>query len=449
MQIKIGDIIDIEIEKIVFGGEGIGYIDGMVVFVPMSCIGDKLKVKVISKKKSYLRALIEKIIVPSNDRKEIDKITFKDFCGCDFAMLKYEKQLEYKTKMLKELFKEDISNVYDGIIESKNYTNYRNKVAEPFFLENGKINTGFYERKSHSIFSANEDILKSKIAIKITKKIMKKLNENNFTVYNEKTKKGFLKHLIIRNNIKNEVMLGIVVNNKNELKKLEKNLVEIFNENDEIVSTYISVKHKNDNVILGNENIHVIGEKVLKEELFGINFEIYLDSFFQINIEQVKKLYLKAISYIENSDKMGIDAFSGTGTIAMLIANKLKKVYAIESVNSAVIAAKKTAKDNKIKNIKFICSKVEDKIKKIVKYEDIGYIVFDPPRKGIDREVLLEVSKNNIEKIIYISCEPSTFVRDYEILKENGYKLTNLTAVDMFPNTHHIEIVASIEKEKK
>ncbi len=414
---KIGDILEVKVEKIAFGGEGLAHVDGMVVFVPMSCIGDILKVKVISAKKSYMRALITEIISPSKDRIKSDKISFKDYSGCDFAMLKYEKQLEYKTMMLKELFKFDISNVYEGILGADNDKNYRNKVAEPFFIDNGKINTGFFDRKSHNIFSTNEDILKSKVAIKITEKVLEKLNEEKFSVYSDKTGKGFLKHLIIRNNTKNEVMLAIVVNGKKEISKLNKILEKIYNENSEIVSVYISVKNKKNNVILGDENIHLFGLKVLNEEIFGINFEIYLDSFFQINIEQVKKLYTKAISYIDNSDKMGIDAFSGTGTIAMLIANKLKKVYAIESVKSAVQAAKNTAKNNGIDNIKFICSKVEDKIENIVKYEDIEYIVFDPPRKGIELSVLNQIAKNDIRKIIYISCEPSTFARDYEILK--------------------------------
>ncbi|WP_156286158.1 23S rRNA (uracil(1939)-C(5))-methyltransferase RlmD [Oceanivirga salmonicida] len=443
---KIGEILEVEIKKIAFGGEGLGHLDGMVIFVPMSCIGDTVKVKVISVKKTYIRALITEIIQASKDRIISNKISFKEHSGCDFAMLKYEKQLEYKTMMLKELFKFDITNIYDGIIGADNDKNYRNKVAEPFFIENGKINTGFYDRKSHDIFSAKEDILKSEISIRITEKVLEKLNEEKFSVYSDKNSKGFLKHLIIRNNTKNEVMLAIVVNGKKEINKLNKILEKLYNENSEIVSVYVSVKNKKNNVILGDENIHLFGSKILNEEVFGINFEIYLDSFFQINIEQVKKLYTKAISYIDDSDKMAIDAFSGTGTIAMLIGNKLKKVYAIESVKSAVQAAKNTAKNNGINNIKFICSKVEDKIENIVKYENIEYIVFDPPRKGIEQSVLNQVAKNEIKKIIYISCEPSTFARDFEILKEKGYKLTKLTAVDMFPNTHHIEIVALITK---
>ncbi|VWL85436.1 23S rRNA (uracil(1939)-C(5))-methyltransferase RlmD [Oceanivirga miroungae] len=448
--IKVNDILEVKIEKVVYGGEGMAYIDDFVIFVPLSCVGDLLKVKVISTKKTYARAIILEILKASDDRVEGDKISFKDFNGCDFAMLKYEKQLEYKKNMLKELFSkmsnENIENI--EIIGASKTTNYRNKVAEPFFIDEfAKINTGFFERKSHNVFSNEKDILKSSIGIKITKKVLDKLNEKKFTVYDEKTNAGFLKHLIIRNNSNDDVMLAIVVYKKSMIDKLSSVLKSLYEENKEIKSVYISVKNSINNVILGDENIHIIGDKILHENLSGINFKIYLDSFFQVNLEQVNKLYDIALGYIDDKKEMAIDAFSGTGTISMLMSNKFSKVYAIEYTKSAVVAAKKTAKENNIENIKFIASKVEDKIENIVKYENISHIVFDPPRKGIDKTVLDSVAKNNIKNIVYISCEPSTYTRDLNILKEYGYKLKKIKAVDMFPQTHHIEIVSLISKD--
>lgn len=448
--IKIGDILEVEIKKVVFGGEGIAYIDDFVIFVPLSCVLDVLKVKVISVKKTYARACIVEVIKPSDDRVSLSKISFRDFNGCDFAMLKYEKQLEYKENMLKDLFLKmcnlDITNIFTKIHGATNILNYRNKVAEPFFIEDGKIKTGFFEKKSHVVFSAKEDVLKSKIAIEVSKKVLERLNEKNFSVYDETTNTGFLKHLIIRNNSVGDVMLAIVVYKKKDIEKLTKLLNRIYVENKCIKSVYISVKKSINNIILGEENIHIIGDKVLEEKIFDINFKIYLDSFFQINIEQVQKLYSIALSYIGDMASVGIDAFSGTGTIAMLMARKFTKIYAIEYVKSAVTAAKNTAKENSITNIKFIASKVEDKIKNIVKFENVSHIVFDPPRKGVDKSVLEEVAKKGILNIIYISCDPSSFARDLNILSEYGYRLKKIEAVDMFPNTHHIECVVLMSK---
>ena len=157
---EIGQRLEIEIEKIVFGGEGLGRVDGFTVFVPMSVPGDKSEIEIISVKKSYARGLITKIIEPSKDRIEnLSKISFEDFDGCDFGMLKYEKQLEYKDKMLLEVLTKigevDFKNVeIEKIIESEDKVNYRNKTAEPFFKKDGIIQTGFYSRKSHNVFLA-------------------------------------------------------------------------------------------------------------------------------------------------------------------------------------------------------------------------------------------------------------------------------------------------------
>lgn len=448
---RVGQKIHVKIEKIVFGGEGLSYINGFVIFVPMSAVGDELIVEIISVKKTYARALIKQIIVASPDRVDSNKITFEDYNGCDFGMLKYEKQLEYKDKMLKEMMqsisKIDISEIYDNIIGSEQINNYRNKIAEPFFKQNNVIKTGFYERKSHKVFSSNEDILKSKIAVKFTNIICDLLNESDFTVYNDVKKTGFLKHLIIRNNTKDELMIGIVVTKKTRISKLKKILIYLYETYEEVKSVYISIKNIENNVILGDENILVAGSEYISENIFELNFKIHLDSFFQINISQVKKLYSKAIEYLGNSANCIIDAFSGTGTIGMLLSKSTKKVICIESVENASIAASITAKENNIQNVEFITGKVENTIDKVISKEKVTHIVFDPPRKGVDIKALKSVVKNKINKIVYISCEPSTFARDLNYLIENGYVLKKISAVDMFSNTHHIETVALIERK--
>ena len=447
---KIGEQIVVKIEKIVFGGEGLAYHNSFVIFVPMSAIGDELLVEIISTKKTYARALIVKILKASEDRINSNKISFEDFNGCDFGMLKYDKQLEYKNIMLEEMLlhisKIDISNIYDGIIASDDVNNYRNKIAEPFFKQNSIIKTGFYSRKSHDVFSVIDNILKSDIAIKYTKIICDLLNKEDFTVYNDITKTGFLKHLIIRNNLKNDVMICIVVTKKSQIAKLKKILEEIYNKYDEVKSVYVSLKNKVDNIILGDENILICGRAYIEENIFDLNFKIHLDSFFQINVKQVKKLYNKVIEYLGTDTKVVIDAFSGTGTIGMLLSKYAKKVICIETIENANLAGKKTARENNINNIFFVTGKVENKIEKIIEKNKVSHIVFDPPRKGVDIKALESIVKNKIEKIVYISCEPSTFARDLNYLIEHGYNLKKISAVDMFSNTHHIETISLITR---
>ena len=463
---EVGQKLEIEIEKIVFGGEGLGRVDGFAVFVPMSVPGDKLEIDIISVKKSYARGLITKIIEPSKDRiEDLSKVSFEDFDGCDFGMLKYEKQLEYKDKMLEEVLTKisgiDLENVQVGkIIGSDEKVNYRNKTAEPFFKKDGIIQTGFYSRKSHNVFLAKENLLKSEIAKMIIDKFLQKVNsfsgtKKEFKVFNEINNTGFLKQIMVRNNEKNEVMIIVIVNKNSQYNQLSKVLEEMYDENECIKSVYISVKTEQNNVILG-KNIHLFGSQYLEEEMEELKFKIYPNSFFQINKKQALKLYDTAIEFLNEEknnknngkiyEKTVIDAFSGTGTIAMMLSKNIKKVIGIESVESSTLAAKLTSYENSIQNVEFVNGKVEKELPKILKRENIGAIVFDPPRRGIEEIALKSVIKNKIEKIVYISCNPATFARDVKILTENGYVLKKITPVDMFPQTAHIEVVGLLEK---
>ena len=463
---EVGQKLEIEIEKIVFGGEGLGRIDGFAVFVPMSVPGDKLEIDIISVKKSYARGLITRIIEPSKDRiEDLSKVSFEDFDGCDFGMLKYEKQLEYKDKMLEEVLTKisgiDLENVQVGkIIGSDEKVNYRNKTAEPFFKKDGIIQTGFYSRKSHNVFLAKENLLKSEIAKMIIDKFLQKVNsfsgtKKEFKVFNEINNTGFLKQIMVRNNEKNEVMIIVIVNKNSQYNQLSKILEEMYDENECIKSVYISVKTEQNNVILG-KNIHLFGSQYLEEEMEGLKFKIYPNSFFQINKKQALKLYDTAIEFLNEEknnknngkiyEKTVIDAFSGTGTIAMMLSKNIKKVIGIESVESSTLAAKLTSYENSIQNVEFVNGKVEKELPKILKRENIGAIIFDPPRRGIEEIALKSVIKNKIEKIVYISCNPATFARDVKILAENGYLLKKITPVDMFPQTGHIEVVGLLEK---
>lgn len=463
---EVGQKLEIEIEKIVFGGEGLGRVDGFAVFVPMSMPGDKLEIDIISVKKSYARGLITRIIEPSKDRiEDLSKVSFEDFDGCDFGMLKYEKQLEYKDKMLEEVLTKisgiDLENVQFGkIIGSDEKVNYRNKTAEPFFKKDGIIQTGFYSRKSHNVFLAKESLLKSEIAKIIIDKFLQKVNsfsgtKKEFKVFNEINNTGFLKQIMVRNNEKNEVMIIVIVNKNSQYNQLSKILEEMYDENECIKSVYISVKTEQNNVILG-KNVHLFGSQYLEEEMEGLKFKIYPNSFFQINKKQALKLYDTAIEFLNEEknnknngkiyEKTVIDAFSGTGTIAMMLSKNIKKVIGIESVESSTLAAKLTSHENSIQNVEFVNGKVEKELPKILKRENIGAIVFDPPRRGIEEIALKSVIKNKIEKIVYISCNPATFARDVKILTENGYVLKKITPVDMFPQTAHIEVVGLLEK---
>lgn len=450
--VKKFEIIELKIDKIVNGGEGLGYYNDFAVFVPISVPGDILKVKIISVKKTYARGLIEEIIASGEERVEdINKISFEDFQGCDFGMLKYDAQLKYKKLMVEDVIKKigKIENVpVEDVIGSEDPYHYRNKIIEPFRKSKGEIISGFFKRKSHDVFEVEENILNSRLGNKIIKELKSILNREKVSVYDENEHKGILRNVMVRTNSKNEAMLVLIINAVKIEKRYKDILMELKNKVEEIKSIYISLNPKRTNVALGDKNIFIWGEKTITEEIDGISFNISPLSFFQINLLQTKKLYNTAVNYFKDlENKNVVDAYSGTGTLAMILSKKAKKVFAIELVQSATNDGIKTAKENKIENIEFINGAVEDKLPELIKKgEKVDAIIFDPPRKGIEESSLLKVAESNIKEIVYISCNPSTFARDAEILSRQGYTLEKVQPVDMFPGTAHTEVVGRFIK---
>ncbi|MGL5088606.1 MAG: 23S rRNA (uracil(1939)-C(5))-methyltransferase RlmD [Cetobacterium sp.] len=453
MKLEKGQIIEVKIEKIVYGGEGLGYYNNeFAMFVPMSVPGDVVKAEIISLKKSYGRALIKEIIIPGTERiKDLNHITFEDFQGCDFGMLDYNAQIKYKKNMVEDVIRRIGKNnevLVEEALESPVQKNYRNKVIEPFSLNGKEIITGFFKRKSHDVFEVEDNMLNSVLGNKIITELKSILNKNKVSVYNEKNHDGLLRHVMIRTNSFNEAMLVLVVNDTKVSVIIKNILEELMKKFNEIASVYLSLNDKRTNVALGNRNILVFGSETIKEEISGIHFNISPTSFFQINLEQTKRLYDLAISMFGNiEDKIVVDAYAGTGTIGMILSKNAKKVYSIEIIESAVKDGIQTAKENKIENVEFICGDVNRELGKLIKKESIDSIILDPPRKGIEEESLLNIAKVGIKEIIYISCNPSTFSRDIEILEKEGYSLVRVKPVDMFPQTSHIEVVGRLVKK--
>lgn len=450
--LKKDQIIEIKIDKIVNGGEGLGYYNDFAVFVPMSVPDDVVKVKIISVKKTYARGLIEEILEAGKERVEdLSKISFEDFQGCDFGMLKYEAQLKYKKLMVEDVMKKigKLDNILvKDVIGSEDPYHYRNKIIEPFSKYKGEIITGFFKRKSHDVFQVEENILNSRLGNEIIRGLKKILNREKVSVYDEKEHKGVLRHIMVRTNSKNEAMVVLIINSTKVEKRYKDILMELKNRVPEIKSIYISLNNKRTNFALGEKNIFIWGEKSIKEEIDGIHFNISPKSFFQINLPQTKKLYSTAVNYFADiENKYIVDAYSGTGTIAMILSKKAEKVYAIELVESATLDGIKTANENDIENIEFINGAVEDKMLELINIgKKVDAIIFDPPRKGIEEKSLIKTAESGIKEIVYISCNPSTFARDAEILTRLGYKIDEVQPVDMFPGTAHTEVVGRFYK---
>ena len=439
-----------------FEGEGIAKIDGYTIFINGAIKGEKCKILIVKVTKSHAYGKIIEIMEKSKHRVEADCTTYKRCGGCSLRHIEYNKTLEMKRDVVQNLVNKALENkitVNDTIGMEKPYY-YRNKAQYPFGInKNGDKVFGIFAKRTHEIIEIDDCKIQNPISAKIAREVLEFVRENNISVYNEETGKGLVRHLIVKVGIKtNEVMCVIVLNGEKFEKEQElvNLLLEKFNKDDKnefkIKTIVKNINTKNTNVILGNKNIVLYGDGYIKDKLGNYTFKISPMSFYQTNPIQTEVLYNKAIeaAKLKKSDVV-LDLYCGIGTIGIYASSFVNKVYGIEIVEQAIEDAKENARINNIENIKFRCGAVEDVLEDLIKKENIApNIVFvDPPRRGLDKNTVDNILKLKPEKLIYISCNPATMVRDINMM-EAEYVVKEIQPVDMFPLTRTCGVRGSI-----
>lgn len=450
MELKKNDFLNIEIIDIGTNGEGIGKIDNFTIFVENALPKEFVKIKILKLKKSYGYGKLIEILKPSPFRIEPPCQYYSKCGGCNIQHISYEEQLNIKTKKVKDNI-ERIGNIFDFKINKaigmETPFEYRNKASFPVNFKN-EINIGFYANRTHNIIDIENCIINSPINKDILKSFKAFLKQNNVSIYNEETGKGLIRHIITRIAKKtNEILVCIVVNsNKFEYKK---QLIKAFENIDNLDSIVINFNKNRNNVILGDKIETIFGKGYITDYIEDLKFNISPLSFYQVNPIQTEILYKTALDFANlKGNEIIFDAYCGIGTISLFLARKCKFVYGIEIVPDAILNAKENAKQNEIENIEFFIGKSEEIIPKLILEENIvpDILFLDPPRKGCDTSLLECIVKNNIKKIVYISCDSATLARDLKYLNENGYNLEMLQPVDMFCMSMHIECVVYIKK---
>ncbi|MCC3145902.1 23S rRNA (uracil(1939)-C(5))-methyltransferase RlmD [Halanaerobium sp. Z-7514] len=445
-----GEIKTLKVEDLAHGGDGVARTEaGIAVFIPLTIPGDLIRAKITKLKKNYAFATLLEIIEAGEGRKEPPCPVYEDCGGCQLQHLEYKKELELKNNNIEQLLKR-IAGIEqykrNKVLAADDQFRYRNKAQFPLSIdEKGKIKAGFYKRGSHQLVPYHDCLIQHPLINRILKASLAELNKREISIYNEEKGKGLLRHLVIRVGICTNQALLIFVTNKEEFAAKREIAAKVMAAVPELKGVIQNINSKNTNVIFGDKDITISGYSYIKEYINQTAYLISARSFFQVNTLQAEKLYNKVLDYLgDNEEQNIVDAFSGTGSIALYIADKAAKVFAIESLKSAVEDGEKNAELNEIKNIKFVNGLVEDKLAKILNEEKIDSIIFDPPRKGLADETITLLNELEIEKIIYISCNPATQARDLKKLKEK-YELLEIQGVDMFPQTYHIESAALLE----
>lgn len=448
---KLDDEYKVIIESFDMNGLGVCHIDNKVVFVENAMEGEEVIISITSIHSKYVFSKAIKILKESPNRIMNLEETNRLSGEADLIHVDYETELKIKENKVKTTIKTNSQYTLNPIIKSDNPYNYRNKVMMPYqeIVDSDDIRDvvyGFYQKKSHNVIPIENDILTNEISSKILYLIKRYLVLFNVSIYDEMTQKGIFREVMIRNTKNNDFMVVLITTKNYDFSRLIEMLTEEFKE---IKSIYLNINSKNTNVVLSDDFKLLYGTPTIKENILGLDFEVYPASFMQVNHNQCEKLYSEAFRMADLKFDMNvIDAYCGIGSITLNIAKKVNHVYGIEIVPDAIKNANNNKIINGISNATFICGACEEEIKKLVNKEKIDLIFFDPPRKGCAKEFLDTVISMKIPKIVYISCGISTAARDIKILEENGYELKEVTPCDLFSKTSHVETVCLLTRKQ-
>ncbi|WP_458414895.1 23S rRNA (uracil(1939)-C(5))-methyltransferase RlmD [Schinkia sp. CFF1] len=447
--IQKNDVLDVTFEDLTHDGAGVAKVSGYPIFVPGGLPGEQAQIKVVKVQKGYGYGRILEFYKKSPDRVEPACPIYKQCGGCQLQHLSYEGQLKFKQKQVKEVLKRvgKLENItVHPVLGMMDPWKYRNKSQVPVGEMEGGLVAGFYQQRSHTIINMEECLIQADVNDRVVQGVKGIAEKYGIKAYHEGTHTGTLRHIVTRYGRKSKDVMVVLITRTEELPRKEHIIEEIHRSFPQVKSIIQNINPKRTNVIFGDKTKVLWGDEYLYDSIGDIQFAISARSFYQVNPEQTKVLYDKALEYANlTGEETVIDAYCGIGTISLFLAQKAKKVYGVEIVPEAIEDAKRNAKLNYMNNVDFEVGKSEDIIPAWHKQGiQADVIVVDPPRKGCDRELLQTIIEMKPKRVVYVSCNPGTLARDLRILEDGGFKTVEVQPVDMFPHTAHVECVVGI-----
>lgn len=434
----------VKIEKMGINGEGIAFINRQPVFIDGGIVGEIVDIKIVDKQKRYSKGQLISVVEKSKDRVR-KSCKYANHCGaCSLMHIHYEKQLQIKYDILKEsLIKYAQVNpkLIQKVVQNDYPFGYRNSFKLPFSMEKGKLVCGLYKPNTNYFVPVDDCKIHEEGLERIRKELLKIFNKYKLTAYDYKKKQG-LRTLIVRGfhgNFQCCVVSGETPLTQaciDECMQIE-GLTSLW-------QSYHTIKKTVD--LFGKVMIHLGGERFLHLNLSGLDLTMSPKSFFQLNTTQAAKLYDIVADMVSQENELIVEAYSGIGAISLYLKDKAKEIIGIEYVNDAVSNANQNAKRNKVKHVKFLCGDAAEKLTTISKKRKINTLVVDPPRTGLDENMLDCILKSKIKNIIYVSCNPSTLGKNLAILQKY-YRVKRVVPVDMFSHTSSIESVTKLERK--
>lgn len=427
-------------------GLGEAKLENNMVFVPNLYPNEKAIIEISYKRNGQYFGRIIELLEKSHDRIESQCPYFKECGGCSFQDYSYEAEKVFKTNLIKDQLHKvaDIDIDPLPVIGMGNPRFYRNKIQLHFGLDGKNIPIlGFYKEGSHKVMPIKRCLIEDPRGGEIANKILSAVKELGISVYNEETHQGELRHLLIRTSHSNEQILCVLVTKNPKFPTKAELIQKIKSLCPEITTLVQSINGKRTNVILGDKEDILYGPGYIEDSLCGLSFKISAKSFYQVNPIMTEILYSKAMEFADlKPTDVVFDAYSGIGTIGLIASKHVKEVISVELVPEAVLDAKENAKRNGISNFNEYEGDATEFIKRLAKEnKHIDVLFMDPPRKGSTPEFIEAVKKLESDRVVYISCGPSSLARDLKLF-DSEYKIKSVQPTDLFPRTVHVETIA-------
>ncbi|WP_083487277.1 23S rRNA (uracil(1939)-C(5))-methyltransferase RlmD [Limosilactobacillus secaliphilus] len=446
---KTGKVIDLT-----YQGNGVIKIDHYPIFIPNALPGEKITFVVTKVTRHFAWGRVLSWQKKSSDRVELKDQRYLQTGITPLGNLNYEAQLRFKQHQIKELLDKahlDDIKVLPTMGMAKPYR-YRNKAQVPVKLIRGQLETGFYRRGSHDLVPIEDYLIQDPVIDATILAVRNQLRKYHIQPYDERTGRGCIRTVMVRRGYYSHEVMVVLVTNTKKLPHAADITAALVEQVPDLKTVVQNINDQKTNRLLGTTNHTLFGPGTIQDRLLGIKFTISPLSFYQVNPQQTERLYQTAIANagLDGSQTV-IDAYCGIGTISLAVAQHAKKVYGVEIVPEAIADAKENAKNNHIDNTEFVVGKAEEQM---AKWQKAGLkpdvLIVDPPRKGLGEELIEAAGQMAVPKIIYVSCNPATLVRDIQRFMDQGYHVTKpIQPVDQFPQTTHVESVTVLERTEK
>ncbi|MDR6999115.1 tRNA (uracil-5-)-methyltransferase [Neobacillus niacini] len=451
IKIEVNQTFPLTIKRLGINGEGVGYFKRQVVFVPGALPGEEVVVQATKINPKFAEATIKKIRIKSPHRVQPLCPVYDQCGGCQLQHLGYDQQLKEKRDIVIQSLERHTkldANKLDirETIGMEDPWGYRNKSSFQVGQRDGKVLAGLYGLNSHLLIDIDQCAVQHSKTNEATAQVKRILEELKIPIYNEKTRKGIVRTIVTRVGVQSGELQVVLITSQKELPKKELLIAEIQKRLPNVKSIVQNINGQKTSLIFGEETVSLAGSEVIQETLGDLQFELSARTFFQLNPTQTVKLYneVKKAAGLTGTEKV-VDAYCGVGTIGLWLADQAAEIRGMDVIPESIEDAKKNAKRHGITNTKYVPGKAEEVLPKWVKKgwkPDV--MVVDPPRTGLDNQLLQTILQVKPEKLIYVSCNPSTLAKDIQTLSPK-YEVKYIQPVDMFPQTAHVECCALIK----